>query len=382
MRRVEPNPKVVVIGGDFLSHHFARDVDGHTRVAAAAKAEMARIARTFSKAFPHAQFLITLGNNDDACGDYSTAPNTAYLAALARIWAPLVNRSGASPNFVREFSHAGYYTSRLPFTNGRGVVLNDVYWSFVYHGCGQGSGNVGAQQLVWFSRTLADSKTTNNVVLMHIPPGVDENSTLLARRFLIVPFLQGGTESEFERIVSSNVQRVSFILAGHLHQNEFRLVGGAPVLVIPALSPIYRNNPAFLRLQVRDDGTLQDYQQFAYMIGSDAWMQVVDFDRAFGVDAFTAASVRAIHDRLARDESLRETWSSAMVGGAPDLRATPQTWRAFWCAQTFSTSEYAACAGDQRRVVAFGVAVGLFIAIVLVGLVAIGLRLATQQRRA
>jgi hypothetical protein len=111
-------------------------------------------------------------------------------------------------------------------------------------------------------------------------------------------------------------------------------------------------------------------------------MQVLDFDRAFAVDEFTVASLLTIHDRLARDASLRETWSAAMVGGSPSRRADSKTWRAFWCAQTFTASGYSACAGDQRRVVALPIAVGLFAAILLLGLVALVLRLATQQRRA
>ena len=385
MRRTEPGPRVVVIPGDFLAHHFGSVIaaaNSHSSVAAAAQTEMTRIERAFATAFPHAQFLIALGNNDDPCGDYSTAPNTAYLSSVARIWAPLVNRNGAAPDFVREFSHAGYYTARLPFKNGRAVVLDDVYWSLVFHGCGRASGDIPAQQLAWLSREISGQSAARNVVLMHIPPGIDENSTLLARRFINVPYLRGAYEAQFERIISSGLPRIPFIIAGHMHQNEFRLAGGAPVLVAPAVSPIYYSNPAFLRLEVREDGTLADYQQFAYDEDAGRWMQVLDFNRAFGVDAFTAASVQAIHERLASDPSLRQTWSSAMVGGSPHVRADWQTWRAFWCAQTFSASGYAACAGDQRRAAVLPIAAALLAALVLLALVALALRLATQHRRA
>jgi hypothetical protein len=384
MRRTEPNPRVVVIGGDFLAHHFGSAVaaaNTHSSVTAVAEAEMARIARSFARAFPRAQFLITMGNNDDPCGDYSTAPNSAYLAALARIWAPLVNRGGVAPAFLRDFSHAGYYTARLPFARGRAVVLNDVYWSIVYHACGRVSGNPSTQQLAWLSRTLKE-RSTRDVLLMHIPPGIDENSTLMARRFIMVSFLRSSVESQFEQIVSSNVPRISFILAGHMHQNEFRLAGRAPVLVAPSISPVYGNNPAFLRLDVKEDGTLSDYQQFAYVPERGEWTQIIDFDRAFGVDAFTAASLAGIHERLGRDGSLRETWSAAMGGGSLNRRPDYKTWRAFWCAQTFTGPGYAACAGDQRRVAALPIAAALVAAIVLLALVALGLRLATQRRRA
>jgi predicted phosphodiesterase len=375
MRRVEPNPKVVVIPGDFLAHHFRAGVS-------AAEAEMQRIERSFAKAFPRAQFLITLGNNDDPCGDYSTAPNTPYASTIARIWAPLVNRNGAAPDFARKFARAQYYSARLPFARGQAVVLDDVYWSIVYHPCGRVLGNPGAEQLAWLSRTLARTQLLRSVIVMHIPPGIDEISTLAARRFIVVPYWQSGVEAQLESVLVSNVQRVPFVIAGHMHQNEFRIAGGVPVLVAPSISPVYRNNPAFLKLDVREDGTLGDYAQYAYDTDSDRWMQVLDFDKAFRVGAFTADSLRTIHERLANDPSLRQTWSSAMVGGSRDIRADSNTWRAFWCAQTSVGSAYAACAGDQRRTAAIPIAAALLAAIVLLALVALGLRLATQRHRA
>jgi hypothetical protein len=228
---------------------------------------------------------------------------------------------------------------------------------------------------------LHSSTATGNIILLHIPPGVDENSTLLARRFIVVPYLRGGVEAQLERTLSANAQRIRFIAAGHMHQNEFRLAGGLPVLVVPSISPVYTNNPAFLKLLVGDGGTLKNYEQIAYDPESAQWTRVFDFDHAFGVDAFSADAIRSIHERLAREPALRETWSAAMVGDSPNRRADSATWRAFWCAQTFSASGYAACAGDQRRVAAVPIAAALFAAIVLLGLVALGLRLATQHRR-
>jgi Calcineurin-like phosphoesterase len=385
MRRAEPNPKVVVIGGDFLQHHFASAVAAeqtHLSVAAAAEAEMSRIARGFAKAFPRAQFLIALGNNDDPCGDYSTAPNTPYLASLARIWGPLVNRNGAAPDFIKDFTRAGSYTARLPFKNGRAVVIDDVAWSILFHSCGRSSVNLSALQVTWFAQAMKSRPHARDIVLMHIPPGVDANSTLLTHRFIVISFLRGNVESQVEQIVSSNRERIPLILAGHQHANDFRILGGVPLLVAPSISPIYRNNPAFLRLEVDGDGTLRNYQQFAYDPDSATWAQALDFDRAFGVDAFTAKTINIVHDRLADDAALRQVWSSAMVGGSRNVRADSQTWRAYWCAQTFTSSGYVACAGDQRRVTALPLAVALIVAIVLLGLVAAGLRLATQHRRA
>src|SRR5579884_1808783 len=63
MRRADPNPSVVLLTGDFLAHHFPKNIP-------LAERTTARIAHAFDTAFPHAQFVIVPGNNDDPCGDY------------------------------------------------------------------------------------------------------------------------------------------------------------------------------------------------------------------------------------------------------------------------------------------------------------------------
>ncbi|MGC1380385.1 MAG: hypothetical protein WA814_05105, partial [Candidatus Baltobacteraceae bacterium] len=98
MRSAVPNPAVVVIAGDFLVH----DLAGHARRRGTLPADrvaietMRRIAAAFGRAYPKAQFAIALGNNDAACGDYRSSDASPYLAAVARIWAPLVERRGAA----------------------------------------------------------------------------------------------------------------------------------------------------------------------------------------------------------------------------------------------------------------------------------------------
>ena len=55
----------------------------------------------------------------------------------------------------------------------------------------------------------------------------------------------------------SNVVRLAF--AGHTHMDDFRVTAADPSLlplrITPAVSPIYKNNPAILRDDLRlDDG--------------------------------------------------------------------------------------------------------------------------------
>ncbi|MBD5655599.1 MAG: hypothetical protein IAI50_10550, partial [Candidatus Eremiobacteraeota bacterium] len=64
MRRIDPQPRVIVIAGDYLAHAFDQRRAIPTMVA---------VARQFNLAFPATQFVLVLGNEDSDCGDYAVA---------------------------------------------------------------------------------------------------------------------------------------------------------------------------------------------------------------------------------------------------------------------------------------------------------------------
>ncbi|MGH7728141.1 MAG: metallophosphoesterase, partial [Vulcanimicrobiaceae bacterium] len=104
LRTVAPKPAVVFIPGDFLAHGLPPSLAGIV---------MVDLARRFDALYPHAQFAITLGNNDSDCGDYAR-PSGAFIDTVARAWAPLVERGGRAPDFVAQFERDGAYAARLP----------------------------------------------------------------------------------------------------------------------------------------------------------------------------------------------------------------------------------------------------------------------------
>lgn len=383
MRRTEPNPAVVVIAGDFLAHHFGQAVKAarpHESASAAAVATMARIESTFARAFPKAQFVITLGNNDDPCGDYSTGPNSAYLRSVAKMWAPLVNKRGAAPDFERDFAHAGRYIANLPLANVRAVVADSVFWSIVYRPCTATPVNPPAQQLAWLRRTLA-VPGKRDVLVMHIPPGIDATSTLLTHRFIVVPFLRGPAAGQMNAAIAKNAPRIPLMIGGHLHISDFRIVGNVPLLIASSVSPIYDNNPSFLRLQMDSDGTLRDYQLIGYDLQNASWSTMFDFDDVFGVNSFTAQNLRIAHDRIARDTAVRERWAAASAADARGPRINRWNWLAYWCAQTESGGAYTSCAGDKRRAAVLPIGLALAGIAIIAGIIALVLRQASQRKR-
>jgi len=153
------------------------------------------------------------------------------------------------------------------------------------------------------------------------------------------------------------------------------------VLLAPAVSPIYKNNPSFLRLDVASDGTLRDYTGFYYDPDAQTWQAETSFDKAFGVSGFDAAALRSIHERLASDRELRHRWSDLFMSNSRYVEIDATTWRTYWCAQTGLEATFRTCAGVQRRTLLLPIAGGVAI-VILGGLVAIIIvRLRRGRRR-
>ena len=384
MQRVDPNPAVIFITGDFLAHQWSdkvRAANSALSPGAAAQQTMQRIANAFNQTFPNAQFIIVLGNNDDPCGDYRASPGTAYLAQLAKIWAPLVNRHGAAPHFVRDFSNLGAYTAQLPLRGLRAIAMDDVYGSLLYRSCGRSAGDPSRAQLQWLAHSLESAPAgSRSVVVMHIPPGVDPSSTLLAHRFLIVPYLRADWQTDLLRTLAQHRESIAFGIAGHQHRNAFRLPSGVPMLIAQSVSPIYGNNPGFLLLQVSPNGTLHDYRQYGYDEETASWMQDLDFDRTFDAHAFTAPELAILQKRIASDQSVRAAWAAGQVNGSRHRDINASTWRVFWCAQSMFGPGYARCAGAQNRAALLPVAAGVVAALLILGVFVFGIWLARRRR--
>lgn len=357
MKRAEPNPAVVLLPGDFLMHDFR----GHLRPGEGPAEEaqirtMRWIAGAFAQAFPKAQFAIAIGNNDAPCGDYRSADGSAYLRRVAAIWAPLVDRRGASPAFASSFARGGYYTAALPIHGLRLVVLNTVPFSSQYRGnCGFSEPHAASQQLNWLQATLrATPSNSRTVVMMHIPPGFDAFSTEYVHGFLAWPYLKSQYTQQLADALSSPRSRIAYAIAGHAHRFDFRLAGNVPIVVLGALSALFANNPTFYALKVAPDGSLRDMDLYAFDERSASWEPPRSFDRLWHVAAIDGDALDRLHRQLAESAGLRARWDAQSIGWVadPSLRGTWNrgTWRVAWCAQRVPTPDFATCAGIATRV--------------------------------
>ncbi len=357
MKRAAPNARVILLPGDFLAHDFAHNAGqtGETPERAGVQT-MRWIAGAFEHAFPKAQFAIALGNNDVPCGDYRSANGSAYLAAIARIWQPLVDRGGASPDFASSFTLGGYYVARLPVRRLRLFVLNTVLLSSRYKGdCRGDDFEAPSRELAWLQSALrAGPAGVRNVVMMHIPPGFDAVSTDYVRRIFAWPFLKPGYNLPLVDALAVPRDHVEYAIAGHAHRFDFRLAGDVPIVVLGSLSPIYGNDPTFNVLRVSPDGSLRDMDVYAFDEYMHAWVGPRSFDRIWGSSRVDGSTLVRLHARLENDAAARTRWNYQAEGWPSYLTDTPgawseHRWRVSWCAQRFLVSGYARCAGVKQR---------------------------------
>ena len=377
MQRLAPNPPVIVMAGDFLAHHVS---------GANAIPTITTLARRFGAAFPHAQFVIALGNEDSGCGDYALTPNSPFLRAAAAAWAPLVERNGAAPDFVRTFARDGFYTAKLPLANVRAVIVDDAFWSPFYHdGCGVRADPTPAA-FEELDRALHPVGDERMWLIMHIPPGIDASSTVrLIHHLAIVPFLRPGPRERVVELIADSARRVELVVTGHVHRFAYRIVErkGAPpvpILVSPAVSPILGNLPSFLTADVAADGIVRNLEEHSYVDGH--WRDIGGLGN-LGVSEFTGPALVNLQHRLEHDAALQEKYAELYMGDSPYHEIAPGAWRSYWCAATaLNSTAFRDCLNEggfsflTRRgvaVVAFAVVFGALF------LVALGIRL--RRRR-
>jgi sphingomyelin phosphodiesterase acid-like 3 len=360
MHRVEPDPPVVVIAGDFLAHEFpetfAKLEPGQPPAAFDAFVDktISFLALEANARFPHAHFVVTIGNNDGYCGDYRSTPNSAFFAHFAEAWGPLVDRGGAAPGFPQTFSTGGYYAAQLP-GDGRIVSLNSVFWSLAYqNACGNAADDPGAAELRWLDGVAAGRAGRYRWVLAHIPPAMDAYDSM--QTHVPVSFLRDLDTTELLDALTGPALRPSAIILGHTHHPSFPVfgtgAGAVPGIVLGSISPVQGNNPSFTTAEVdARNGTIRDLSAYALLLGgaSPAWTKEYDFQRLYGVAALDAPSLLRVHDEVGANPLMRAAFAAyytsfSLLGGID-----PATWRWYWCADAqFAAAGYAACAAGNQ----------------------------------
>ena len=276
-----PRPEFILLPGDFLSHWWNTYYD---RLAARSRTNdpaafdaftyraMEFLTHEVRRSFPSTPIFPVLGNEDSDCGDYKITPGSPFLQRVAELWAPLV---GVGPTadthrqtFLKTFPAAGYYAVPLPTAEPTLLIaLNTVLWTPQYrNACGSDTQNPGEEQIRWLTSTLENLERSGGHawLLMHVPPGIDDFGTHQAGG-VAQPLWRPDWTARVVNLLQRHQARIHFSVAGHLHMDDFRILDaqskiGGLIKVVPAVSPVYGNNPAY-QILLRDDrrGTVTDY---------------------------------------------------------------------------------------------------------------------------
>ena len=377
MRTTLSHPALIMFTGDLLAHDFratyastTHDKDQQHYRTFVIKT-MQFIALQFRKRFPETSILVTPGNNDEECGDYSIEANGGFLhdtADLARTAAE------ADDHFMNQWIALGSYNVPHPTLRGvRILSLNTSFFSNKYHpssfgqGCAPINSTAPEDLLTWLEANLGAAKQANEKVwlMFHIPPGIDGLATAHQYKSLardtalpkdevcsqaIVPLWAPGWIPRFQGLLKAYKVTIVASFAGHTHTDDFRLVGEGQdrefILISPPISPVYRQNPAFRVITFADDGQILDQTtylltnlQVATSATHGRWKTEYQLSKTWNTRQINASTLEGIYERIGTDDRSRYQWLRFYnVSSAAALISTEDS-KALYCAIAFVNAE-------------------------------------------
>ena len=336
----QPAPLFVTVSGDLMAHafdcrfhHLATSGTDADYSAFAAKT-VAFVALSLREAFPGTPVYMALGNNDSGCADYRETPGSPYLQSTAESLAaglPAAERSAVQASAAQE----GDYSASLPapMQDTRLIVLQDIFESRRYKGCAAAAdAAAAADQIAWLRAQLTEARDRHQRVwvMAHIPPGVDVYTTVRSGRDVCAgqpPEMFLNSDELTETLVAF-APTVRLVVLAHTHMDEVRLLhagqlgpssgrraaipaGAIPAKLVPSISPVNGNNPAFTVAQVNPrTSTLVDYEVYAADnqtgVGTH-WAEEYRYSTTYHQPDFSAASVSRLLGGMRDDKTAAET---------------------------------------------------------------------------
>jgi sphingomyelin phosphodiesterase acid-like 3 len=370
MRKTLPNPAFVMYTGDLLAHEFPKTYRNATHdhdpehYRAFVLKTVQFLALEFRKRFPGTKILLTPGNNDEDCGDYSIAAGGIFLSDTAGVARELAR---ADAIFTSDWKALGSYNVPHPTVAGvRILSLNSIFFSNRYHatsfskGCATVESAAAGDLFNWLKANLAAAQQANQKVwlVFHIPPGIDGYSTThnhAAQAQVIgdsanvackpiVPMWVPTWTQQVDGLLEEFQSTVIASFAGHTHNDDFRLVSKAGinrafVLIDPAVSPIYDQNPGFRIVTFARDGSLVD--QTTYYLANlkqasskvrGRWKKEYQFTREWKMPRLDLGSLGTIYSDIQTTKTARDRWLKLYNVSSAAAIVPPDTVRGLYCA--------------------------------------------------
>lgn len=286
-RRICPSPRFILVTGDLLAHRWEELYARHRPRQSFREftTETVReVASELHRRWPDTPILAVPGNEDSFEGNYQVRPDGPFLQQYSEVFAPL-----ARYDVARTLREGGYWS--VPTAERQLIGLNTVFFSANRVGFDDGS-----RELEWLDEELSRLERIGKKawLVMHIPPGLDNYHT--ARAFEAgrpdpVELWRPEYLDAFEAVLQAHPGTVEAAIAGHTHRDDFRLIGpGVPCKIVPAVSPVYGNNPGFMVAA----GDLSDYQMFYLDLEDPTWKLEYAFSQAYGLKGLDLPRLEAM----------------------------------------------------------------------------------------
>jgi hypothetical protein len=339
MTQTLPRPAFVLLPGDFLAHRFRNKFNAAARAHSDAdyrgfvRKTMLFLALRVEQAFPETPILPVLGNNDEDCGDYRLQPDGPFLADTLPIVRTLVGAAGREPGFGRDWT--SYGNAAVTVHGLRVLLANTVYFSRNYrNACGSPSGaDPGRATMGWLASELAAARRAHQPVWLvyHIPPGIDGYATWHRGSCpdTAIPMWADRYARPFAALLQRYRETIVASFAGHTHMDDFRLVGRGGsyfgfVVLTPALSPIFGQNPAYRSLVFGAGGIILDQTTYDLSnlakAGADIaprWQAEYTFTREWRLPRVNLPSLERLYRMITTVPEDRRRWHDLYPVSSP-----------------------------------------------------------------
>ncbi|CAM38667.1 conserved hypothetical protein [Leishmania braziliensis MHOM/BR/75/M2904] len=322
------NTSLLLYGGDWQRHSF---LESGLKPDAIFK-DLSRRFRnvTVDGSLGEVAFCASLGNNDVVPDYYYSWENETSVQQLTYRVDAMRDAGLLSDAEASVMVKCGYYTHEM--ANVHVIVLHTLLWAHSLRPPLASSVRDPCNQLSFLRNELVKARRDRKraIIMGHIPPGIDLYA-VLKRGFKSEEddmFWKEEYVTAYDSIVSEFKDLIVVQLFGHTH--HFRLLtmprSGALALIIPAISPIFGNNPYYMVASFSNAWSLEDVL-IRYATGDGVFHSGISakFMLNLTVGLHSVADVRAAIALLATDDVMFERFITAFCGGEKRLQVFPKS---------------------------------------------------------
>ncbi len=290
---------------------------------------VAFVAGQIRAAAGNAPVMFAVGNIDTY--GVGLGPDTTYLTHNApALYTQLLADTVSQATFVSTFTTGGYYSAKPLGSKLMVISLNSN--AFV---AGVPGNSFASAELDWLNLQLAAAQDSGQKVwiIMHVPVGANSQSTAPNAAQAGTPgqvnesttamMWDPGYQATFLQTLASYPGVVTFMLAGHTHMDEYRILPTGNVLEqLPSISPCFGNNPAFKVFTMgRDTQAATDYQSFYFDLANPAgqFAGLYQLSTSYSAQGPLDSSLQLLYSQLVGSETQRAAYVQYYASGSTAL---------------------------------------------------------------